>query len=620
MIKPFFRSFRLLRPRQRLIFVSLTTTRVLTNLLDVFGLVAIGLLGAMLASGLNEKSDANFFGFSIEMESSRTYFYVVLVIAAFFISKSVIGVVLLRLTSIFLARAEGKAAREVAEYVFSGDHSRLKQFSRGDLQFALTLSGQYAMNSLLMAGTSIATDGALFLAVVVVFLLVDQATAFLIAAYFVVLVGAFQVIVNRRLRSSGERVRDSSIGVTDTIQDFTAAFREIVVFSKTIFFFERFSGFRMRFALDMALQKFLIGLPRYFVEAALMVGVLGLIGWQFLQDSLSAGLVTTAVFLAGGVRMMAALLPLQRAFAEIKTLGAQAEMAQGLLELARQEKKESLASTASASKTELEVDDVKLIGHRVELTNVEFSYLDAKEPAVRGVSMSVPAGGYVAFVGPSGAGKTTLADLILGVNKPSSGEILLDGQPPQVIRQNHPGEISYVPQSPGLVSGSIAENVAIGVSPDDIDIAQVWLALEKAQLSDFAKSLPDGVFSHLGRQSDSLSGGQKQRLGLARALYTSPRLLVLDEATSALDAGAEAGVSAAIAQLGSSTTVIVIAHRLSTIQDAECVYVIEEGRVSAFGSFAEVREKAPIVEEYVRMMSFHQGQGSASERSHHSKE
>ena len=127
--------------------------------------------------------------------------------------------------------------------------------------------------------------------------------------------------------------------------------------------------------------------------------------------------------------------------------------------------------------------------------------------------------------------------------------------------------------------------------------------MEKAELAKFVRSLPDGIDSDLGKQSDSLSGGQRQRLGLARALYPNPRLLVLDEATSALDAETEASVSATIEKLEDTVTVIIIAHRLSTIQHADVVFVVENGRVSAQGTFNEVRTKVPLIEEYVRLMS-----------------
>lgn len=603
MLKPFLRSLSLLRPRQRLVFYLLTLARVFTNLLDVLGLMAIGLLGSMLASGLNERSEASFAGFTIPLDSSRNYFWVLLVVVAFFLTKSVLATILLRLTSLFLARTEGKAATEIAAYLYSGDFSRVRQFSRGDLHYALTASSHSAMAGLLISGAAIATEGALFLSVAIVFFLVDSSTSLVITAYFLLLVAGFQLFINRRLKRLGKRLAETSIGVTDTIQDLTLAFREITVFSKRVFFLEKFSGFRKRNALDTALQSFLFGLPRFFVETGLMVGVLTIIGWQFLRGNLSDGLVTTAVFLAGGVRMMAALLPLQNAVANIKTLGPQAEMAQDLLVKAR------LGKEVDSSKEAVKILEPKPAsapqgsGCAVELSEVVFTHHDATEPVIRGVSLSIPPGGHVAFVGPSGAGKTTMADLILGINSPDSGIVSVDGLDPRVLREQVPGRISYVPQAPGMVAGTVAENVALGVPREVIDEEAVIWALERAQLASFVRQLPDGIHSSFGKHSDSLSGGQRQRLGLARALYTSPGLLVLDEATSALDAGTEASIASTIARLGQSTTVIIIAHRLSTIQDADRVFVFQDGRITAEGSFPEVRKQVPLIEEYVRLMS-----------------
>ena len=604
LIKPFLRSLRLLRSRQRFIFVVLTSARVVTNLLDVLGLMAIGLLGAMLASGLNERPQASFAGYNITLESSQAYLWVVTLIATFFLLKSVVATILLRLTSLFLSKAEGKTAVEIAQYIYSGDLSRFKQFSRGDLQYVLTNSTQYGMTSLLMAGAAILTEGALFVSVVIVFVFVDASTAIIITLYFLLLVLSFQLVINRRLKRLGERLASSSIGVTNTIQDLTLAFREIVVFSRLGFYLEKFGAFRRRYAHEMALQAFLTGLPRFFVETGLMIGVLAIIGFQFLRGNLSEGLVTTAVFLAGGVRMMAALLPLQNAVANIKMLGPQAEMAQGLIEVSRQSGVHSAdvhtqGKTSNYSPTPTRESK----GYSIEVSDVSFTHVGSEEPAISEVTLRVSEGGYVALVGPSGAGKTTLADLILGINSPDSGKIFVGGLPPSELRRLYPGAISYVPQNPGMVSGTIADNVALGVSAEGIDKDAVWEALEKAELVDFVRSLPDGIDSDLGKQSDSLSGGQKQRLGLARALYTNPRLLVLDEATSALDAGTEASISATIEKLEDTVTVMVIAHRLSTIQRADVVYVVEEGRISAEGTFGEVRKRVPLIEEYVRLMA-----------------
>jgi ATP-binding cassette subfamily C protein len=154
------------------------------------------------------------------------------------------------------------------------------------------------------------------------------------------------------------------------------------------------------------------------------------------------------------------------------------------------------------------------------------------------------------------------------------------------------------------VSGTLVENIALGLPKDAIDYARVESALQKARLEEFVNELPDGVHTRLGKNVDSLSGGQTQRLGLARALYTNPKLIVLDEATSALDAEAEASISESIRNIGEDTTVIVIAHRLSTVQRADAVHVIDNGELVASGTFKHLRKTVPMIQEYVRLMSF----------------
>jgi ATP-binding cassette subfamily C protein len=155
-----------------------------------------------------------------------------------------------------------------------------------------------------------------------------------------------------------------------------------------------------------------------------------------------------------------------------------------------------------------------------------------------------------------------------------------------------------------LVSGTIEQNIALGVPFEEIDQVALWAAINAAKLSELVSSLPDGVKSSLGKQSDSLSGGQLQRLGLARALYTNPRLLVLDEATSALDAETEATISESLALLKGHTTLIVVAHRLSTVQKADVIHVLAEGLIIASGTFQELRNGSPLVKRYVQLMSF----------------
>ncbi len=210
----------------------------------------------------------------------------------------------------------------------------------------------------------------------------------------------------------------------------------------------------------------------------------------------------------------------------------------------------------------------------------------------------------MAVIGPSGAGKTTLVDLILGLIVPDTGSVAIGGIDPTRLRAEFPGLISYVPQKPGLMSGTIAENIALGVPDEEIDHDRLTEVIESAFLREFLATLPDGVNTSVGKQVDSLSGGQIQRIGVARALYSRPRLLILDEATSGLDAASEEFVSASLRKLHGEVTVIVIAHRLSTVQHSDVVHVLEGGRIVASGDFKKVKATVPMVAEYVKLMSF----------------
>jgi ABC-type bacteriocin/lantibiotic exporter with double-glycine peptidase domain len=205
-------------------------------------------------------------------------------------------------------------------------------------------------------------------------------------------------------------------------------------------------------------------------------------------------------------------------------------------------------------------------------------------------------------VGPTGAGKSTLADVILGIIRPASGTVQLSGLDPERAVVTWPGAIAYVPQDVAVLSGTVRENVALGYPDDQIDDDWVWEALEKAQLSTFLLELREGLDTVVGEHGVKLSGGQRQRLGIARALYTRPKLLVLDEATSALDAQTEQHISTTLEAVGSEVTRIVVAHRLATVRESSLVLFIDGGRLIAKGSFEEVRQRVPAFERQAHLL------------------
>jgi ABC-type multidrug transport system fused ATPase/permease subunit len=238
----------------------------------------------------------------------------------------------------------------------------------------------------------------------------------------------------------------------------------------------------------------------------------------------------------------------------------------------------------------------------VKLNNVTLTYPSANVPALKEVDVDITPGQVVAFVGPSGAGKTSLIDILLGVINPDSGQVVISGNSPIVSISKWPGAIGYVPQDVVISNDSIRNNVSLGFPQNKDHIPYILESLDKAQLSELISSLPDGIYSYVGDRGTKLSGGQRQRLGIARALFTRPSLLVLDEATSALDGETEEMISNSIHMLRGKVTVVLVAHRLSTVRAADRIYYMEEGAIKATGTFDEVRAQIPNFDKQAKLM------------------
>jgi ATP-binding cassette subfamily C protein len=239
----------------------------------------------------------------------------------------------------------------------------------------------------------------------------------------------------------------------------------------------------------------------------------------------------------------------------------------------------------------------------VSVKDLDFSFKGMETNTLSQVSLEISPGKQAAFIGLSGAGKSTLADLLLGLLEPTKGKIFLGETNPVDLILANPGLLGYVPQKPGMISGTIAENIALGHPIEDVDNLRLRNAISDAHLSDLIESLPDGVMTNIGKGKDQLSGGQLQRIGLARALYTQPKLLLMDEATSALDAESENEINRALDEMRGRVTVILIAHRLNTIQRSDIVYLLNNGRIEASGTFSELLRSNATVQKLAELMA-----------------
>jgi ABC-type multidrug transport system fused ATPase/permease subunit len=226
------------------------------------------------------------------------------------------------------------------------------------------------------------------------------------------------------------------------------------------------------------------------------------------------------------------------------------------------------------------------------LEEVDYRYPGAERPALSGVSLQIPLHSLVALVGKTGSGKTTAADLLAGYLTPQRGRVSVDGEP--IDRERWQANVGYVPQTIYLLSDTVARNIALGVPEESLDREALGRATEVAHLNPLLEKLPQGLSTLLGERGLTLSGGERQRIGIARALYHQPEVLIFDEATSALDRQTESAVMGAIESLAHRHTVVLIAHRLSTVQSCDCIFVFEEGRLVSQGSFAQLSATCPV--------------------------
>jgi ABC-type bacteriocin/lantibiotic exporter with double-glycine peptidase domain len=234
--------------------------------------------------------------------------------------------------------------------------------------------------------------------------------------------------------------------------------------------------------------------------------------------------------------------------------------------------------------------DVESFNSKLEVENLKFSYEESDDFELEIDSLKIGKGERVALVGVSGSGKSTFADLILGVLPVRQGDIRISGMKPSQTILKFPGKIGYVPQQANLLGSDVFGNVAVYGESTETNRARVWKCLEMAHLSDQVRSMPFGLDTKIGDGGYKLSGGQKQRLSLARALFSNPELLVLDEATSSLDAETEYDVKMTLEKLSTEVTIVVIAHRLSTIKTFDRLLYFENGRIVADGTFEQLRK------------------------------
>ena len=595
------KSVLILSKADRRKILAVAVLQMFLGLLDLLGVVVIGLLGALSVSGLQSDTPGVRISSALRvLHISEMQFQaqaMILGVGAVFllVGRTILSIFFTRRILFFLSRRGAKISANLISRLLSQPLLIVQARTTQETLYAVT-SG-VAIITLQILATSIVMVSDLSLLVIMGFglFVIDPSTA--IGTLFVFsLIGYFLYrFMHVRAGLLGAMHSEFNIVSNEKIVEVFSSYRESVVRNRRDYYAREIGKIRFALADVSAESAFMPYVSKYVIETSVVLGALLVGAAQFIMQDATHAVATLAIFLAAGTRIAPAILRVQQGSIQIRgSLGA-AQPTFALID--------SLGQSLMIENVDDSVDVLhEGFTSEIQIENVSLTYPPKQLRAISNISLTIRPGASVAFVGPSGAGKTTLIDVLLGVLNPDEGSVLISGLPPLLTVAKWPGAVSYVPQDVIISAGTIRENVALGYPAKESTDELVLSALKVAHLDQFVSNLPKGLDTQVGERGAKISGGQRQRLGIARAMFTRPHLLVLDEATSSLDGETEASISQAIHALRGSTTVVLIAHRLSTVRNADIVVYLAEGKIMATGSFDEVRNAVPDFDRQARLM------------------
>ena len=407
-------------------------------------------------------------------------------------------------------------------------------------------------------------------------------------------------LIKNRLSAWGKRISETETEILRLVNHSLGGIKEAKVIGCEPYFEDQIQHQAHIYAKTLSNFFAYTLAPRSMVEALLIIFLVGcVVIFLLMGQSIQSLLPILSVFALASIRMVPALTNLTNTLSTLKSSTFTIEKLYGELkqletrsalkgDYVKSAEAISMSRSEGISRAEGSASGSLEFARSIDLVDISYRYPNAADDALHHLSLSIPKNQSVAFIGRSGAGKTTLVDVVLGLLTPQYGDIQVDGK--TVYRQLRHWQdlIGYIPQSIFLIDDTIEHNIAFGVPSDQIDNSRLWEALRAAQLTELIEELPKGIDTVVGERGVLLSGGQRQRIGIARALYHGREILVLDEATSALDNETETLVTEAIRALSGQKTLIIIAHRLSTIEHCDRVYELSQGTVVRAGTYQEV--------------------------------
>lgn len=556
------------------------------SILDLVGIFLVGIVATVSLFGIQSKEPPDSVqgiltilrieNFSFQQQVATLGLIAGLVL----VGKTLTSAYFSRKILFFLNLKAAEVITSLLDRTLKLPYDQIKSKSPTNLLFALTRGVDSLLTGVIGSASMVFSEIALLFVVIIGMSIFDP----IVTTFSIIYFGLIAILQGRRLNAQAKSdQKDASQSLVKSeghILNALGMYREFHIRNARSSQIEKLKEIRIRVANLQSKVMFMPYVAKYSIEISLVTGAILLTGSQLiLKDALGA-LTTLSVFLVAATRVSPSILRLQQG---LILFNARCGESIKTLELILDTEKIEQESIDDKSDSE-----AKLIEGEIKLVDVSFKYFDGTEDVIRNLDLLIPAGSMCALVGPSGNGKSTILDLMMGILVPSSGTVTIDGAAPNRFISRNARAIGYVPQESVFFEGSLIENILLGLNKSDFSITDIAHALRKVGLDSLIPASMSLDEVRIGERGGSLSVGQRQRLSMARALITNPKVLFLDEPTSSLDADSERLIANLINGLRGKVTIVVIAHRLETIKNADQILFIENGVIKKRGNYEQV--------------------------------
>lgn len=471
--------------------------------------------------------------------------------------------------------------------IFSQNIKYIQKKSSQVILYNISSGVDVIVLGIVATGISIITDILLLLILLIGIVAVDPIIGLFSFFLFSLILYFMQTQLNSKAKILGQTNYYNIVNHNNTILEVLNSYREFKIRNRLDFYMSSIKTMKFESAFTKSQFAFMPYISKYILESTMIVSGLILVGFQFITKNSVEAVSSLAIFLTASFRIIPALLRIQQGVLTVKNSeGASV----GTFEMIR-----DFNNLGEPDISTVDEYSFKYEGFipEIKISLNSYSHSENDGFSIDEIDIHIKPGESVAIIGKSGAGKTTLVELILGLLELNDGYVSFSNMPVSQAIRKWPGAISYVPQKIYVSSGTVKQNISLGYPEDLLNDELAWDLLRLVRLDKFVDGLPEGLNTYLEENGEKISGGQRQRLGIARALFTRPQILVLDEATNALDSETEFEISESIKALSGKVTTLVIAHKLSTIRSMDKILHLEDGKVLAFGSFNDVSRKFP---------------------------